>query len=122
MNNISEHFTREKSSMVSNINIIGGRGFAGTLAGSVTDAKDSGAAGAAVGVTDEDGMLVWVELPAGAHPSEATGAAGPATGAFYASLDDAGKVTLRDTVRASLPEGPFTLPARAWLALGTVPG
>jgi hypothetical protein len=24
-------------------------------------------------------------------------------------------------VRASLPEGPFTLPARAWLALGTVP-
>src|SRR5690349_3650505 len=51
-----------------------------------------------------------------------TGAAGPATGAFYASLDDAGKATLRDTVRASLPEGPFTLPARAWLALGTVPG
>jgi ubiquinone/menaquinone biosynthesis C-methylase UbiE len=51
-----------------------------------------------------------------------TGGAGPATGAFYASLDDAGKVTLRDTVRASLPEGPFTLPARAWLALGTVSG
>src|SRR5882672_7659966 len=51
-----------------------------------------------------------------------TGAAGPATGAFYASLDDAGKATLRDTVRASLPEGPFTLPARAWLALGTAPG
>jgi hypothetical protein len=50
-----------------------------------------------------------------------TGAAGPVTGAFYASLDDAGKATLRDTVRASLPEGPFTLPARAWLALGTVP-
>src|SRR5437660_1519382 len=51
-----------------------------------------------------------------------TGAAGPATGAFYASLDDAGKATLRGTVRASLPEGPFTLPARAWLALGTAPG
>ena len=51
-----------------------------------------------------------------------TGGAGPATGAFYASLDDARKATLRDTVRASLPEGPFTLPARAWLALGTVPG
>jgi SAM-dependent methyltransferase len=49
-----------------------------------------------------------------------TGAAGPATGAFYASLDDAGKVTLRDSVRASLPEGAFTLPARAWFALGTV--
>jgi len=51
-----------------------------------------------------------------------TGGGGPSTGAFYASLDDAGKTTLRDTVRASLPEGPFTLPARAWLALGTVPG
>jgi len=25
-------------------------------------------------------------------------------------------------VRASLPEGPFTLPGRAWLALGTTPG
>jgi hypothetical protein len=41
-----------------------------------------------------------------------TGAAGPATGAFYASLDDAGKASLRDTVRASLPEGPFTAGAR----------
>jgi hypothetical protein len=51
-----------------------------------------------------------------------TGAAGPSTGAFYASLDDAGRATLRDTVRASLPEGSFTLPARAWLALGTVAG
>ena len=38
------------------------------------------------------------------------------------ALDDAAKATLRDTVRASLPEGPFTLPARAWLALGTAPG
>jgi SAM-dependent methyltransferase len=51
-----------------------------------------------------------------------TGGAGPATGAFYASLDDAGKAILRDSVRASLPEGAFTLPARAWLALGAVPG
>ena len=51
-----------------------------------------------------------------------TGGGGPSTGAFYDSLDDAGKATLRDSVRASLPEGPFTLPARAWLALGTVPG
>jgi SAM-dependent methyltransferase len=51
-----------------------------------------------------------------------TGGAGQASSAFYASLDDAGKVTLRDTVRASVPEGPFTLQARAWLAVGTVPG
>jgi len=50
-----------------------------------------------------------------------TGGGGPASGAFYDALDDAGKATLRDTVRASLPEAPFTLPARAWLALGTVP-
>jgi SAM-dependent methyltransferase len=51
-----------------------------------------------------------------------SGGGGPATGAFYDSLDDAGKATLRESVRAALPEGPFTLPARAWLALGTVPG
>jgi len=51
-----------------------------------------------------------------------TGSGGPASGAFLASLDDAGKAKLRDMVRASLPEGPFTLPARAWLALGTAPG
>lgn len=47
---------------------------------------------------------------------------GPSSGAFFASLDEAGKATLREAVRASLPDGPFTLPARAWLALGTVPG
>ena len=51
-----------------------------------------------------------------------TSGGGPASGAFYDSLDDADKGTLRDTVRASLPEGSFTLRGRAWLALGTVPG
>jgi len=51
-----------------------------------------------------------------------TGGGGPSSGAFYASLDDADKASLRDSVCASLPDGPFTLPARAWLALGTVPG
>ena len=51
-----------------------------------------------------------------------TGGAGPTTGAFYTALDDAGKATLRATIRASLPDGPFTLPARAWIALGTIPG
>jgi len=51
-----------------------------------------------------------------------TGGGGPASSAFYASLDAAGKARLRDTVRASLPGGPFTLSGRAWLALGTVPG
>ena len=50
-----------------------------------------------------------------------TAGGGPASGAFYASLDDAGKATLRDTVRASLPDAPFTLQGRAWLALGVVP-
>jgi len=53
-----------------------------------------------------------------------TGAAGPATGAFYASLGDAGKATLRDTVRASLPEGPFASPilhydGTAWATMPT---
>jgi ubiquinone/menaquinone biosynthesis C-methylase UbiE len=51
-----------------------------------------------------------------------TGGGGPSTSAFYASLDNADKATLRDKVHASLPEGPFTLPGRAWLALGTVRG
>jgi SAM-dependent methyltransferase len=51
-----------------------------------------------------------------------TGGGGPSTGAFYDSLDDVDKATLRDSVRASLPEAPFTLSARAWLAVGTVPG
>jgi hypothetical protein len=32
-------------------------------------------AGAAIGVADEDGMLVWIELPPGARPTEATAAA-----------------------------------------------
>ena len=50
-----------------------------------------------------------------------TAGGGPASGAFYASLDDAGKATLRDTVRASLPDAPFTLQGRDWLALGVVP-
>jgi SAM-dependent methyltransferase len=50
------------------------------------------------------------------------GGGGPASGAFIASLDSEGKTALQDTLRASLPEGPFTMPARAWLALGTVPG
>jgi hypothetical protein len=48
-----------------------------------------------------------------------TGGAGPASSAFYASLDDADRATMREMVRASLPEGPFTLSARAWLGLGT---
>ena len=46
------------------------------------------------------------------------GGGGPASGAFYASLDDSGKTALRNRVRGSLPDGPFTLPARAWLAVG----
>ena len=39
-----------------------------------------------------------------------TGAAGTATSAFYASLDAAGKATLRHDVRACLPEGDFAHP------------
>jgi hypothetical protein len=45
------------------------------LGGCPTSAPCAAVAGAAVGVADEDGMLVWVELPPGARASEATGAA-----------------------------------------------
>ncbi len=47
------------------------------------------------------------------------GAAGPA-GAFVESLDNERRAQLREEMRARLdsPEGPFTLPARAWYATG----
>ncbi len=45
------------------------------LGGCSTTAPCAASAGASVGVADEDGMLVWVELPPGTHPTEATGAA-----------------------------------------------
>ena len=83
---------------------------------------ESAGSGIADNLADAGGKVGRVPLVGDQLTKPFTGAAGPATGAFYASLDDAGKATLRDTVRASLPEGPFTLPARAWLALGTVPG
>jgi ubiquinone/menaquinone biosynthesis C-methylase UbiE len=46
---------------------------------------------------------------------------GPA-GSFIASLDEQQRARLRDDLRARLgsPEGPFTLPARAWYATGRV--
>ena len=49
------------------------------------------------------------------------GGAGPA-GAFCASLDAAGRARLREEMfdRLGCPSGPFTLPARAWCAVGTV--
>jgi hypothetical protein len=45
------------------------------LGGCSTAAPCAASAGASVGIADEDGMLVWVELPPGTHPTEATGAA-----------------------------------------------
>jgi hypothetical protein len=41
------------------------------LGGCATDAACAASSGAAVGVEDEDGMLVWVELPPGTRPSAA---------------------------------------------------
>jgi hypothetical protein len=45
------------------------------LGGCPTDAPCAAAAGAAAGVADEDGMLVWVELSPGLRPTASTGAA-----------------------------------------------
>lgn len=42
-----------------------------------------------------------------------TGGVGPA-GDHVASLDDAGRARLRDACRASLPEAPFEITAKAW--------
>lgn len=50
-----------------------------------------------------------------------TFAVGPA-GHYLASLPDAQQAQIRELCRAELPEGPFSLDARAWCARGTVPG
>jgi len=49
-----------------------------------------------------------------------TFAVGPA-GRFVASLSDVQRRRVREACRAQLPDGPFSLPARAWSARGTVP-
>jgi ubiquinone/menaquinone biosynthesis C-methylase UbiE len=49
-----------------------------------------------------------------------TFAVGPA-GEHLASLADGQRAQLRELCRAELPEGPFSLEARAWCAVGTVP-
>lgn len=46
---------------------------------------------------------------------------GPA-GTYLARLDPPDRAALRDACRAKLPDGPFTLTARAWTARGVVPG
>jgi ubiquinone/menaquinone biosynthesis C-methylase UbiE len=51
-----------------------------------------------------------------------TFAVGPA-GQYLRSLDPDQQAAVREGCRAALPaDGPFTLPARAWYARGTVPG
>lgn len=56
---------------------------------------------------------LWAPLPTGMAPS----------GAFCASLDEAGRAALRDAFRRRLGvgDGPFELTARAWAVTGTVP-
>lgn len=49
-----------------------------------------------------------------------TFAVGPA-GEHLASLTDDQRARVRELCRAELPEGPFSLEARAWCAVGTVP-
>ncbi|MBO9534039.1 MAG: class I SAM-dependent methyltransferase [Solirubrobacteraceae bacterium] len=48
-----------------------------------------------------------------------TNGVGPA-GQALAALPEADRERVRDTAKAGLPDGPFTLEARAWLAVGTV--
>jgi SAM-dependent methyltransferase len=48
-------------------------------------------------------------------------AVGPA-GERARTLSDAQRADVRDRCRAALPDGPFTLEARAWFARGRVPG
>jgi len=50
-----------------------------------------------------------------------TGGVGPA-GAYVAHLGPERQAALRERCRAALPDGPFTLPARAWAARGVVRG
>jgi SAM-dependent methyltransferase len=45
---------------------------------------------------------------------------GPA-GQYLASLPEAQRIEVREACRRELPEGPFSLSARAWCARGTVP-
>jgi hypothetical protein len=49
-----------------------------------------------------------------------TFAVGPA-GRYLASLSEVRRAQVREACRAQLPDGPFSLPARAWSARGTVP-
>ena len=46
---------------------------------------------------------------------------GPA-GEYLASLADEQRAQVREACRAELPDGPFSLEARAWCAVGIVPG
>lgn len=50
-----------------------------------------------------------------------TFAIGPA-GHYVRSLDEERRAAVRDRCRAQLPDGPFSLDARAWCARGVVPG
>lgn len=47
---------------------------------------------------------------------------GPSSGAYVAKLDADGRARLREACRALLPDGSFTLHARAWLSVGTAAG
>jgi SAM-dependent methyltransferase len=71
--------------------------------------------------------VVGGELMASAHYADFddfwdpfTFAVGPA-GRYLASLSDVRRTDVREACRAQLPDGPFSLPARAWSARGTVP-
>ncbi len=80
-------------------------------AGGLTDVRD-GALTVSAAYSDFDDL--WAPLPTGIAPS----------GAFCKSLDDESRAALREGYRRRLGvgDGPFELTARAWAAVGTVPG
>jgi SAM-dependent methyltransferase len=79
--------------------------------GGLTDVRD-GALVVSAAYADFDDL--WAPLPTGIAPS----------GAFCKSLDEPGRAALREAYRRRLGvgDGPFELSARAWAAVGTVPG
>jgi len=96
--------------------VVGERRLAGTVAGDIAERFERaglvdvapGALGASASYAGFDDF--WEPF---------TLAVGPA-GQYLAALPDERQAAVREACRAELPDGPFTLDARAWYARGTV--
>jgi SAM-dependent methyltransferase len=77
---------------------------------------------AAAGLRDIESTTLYADLELPSFDEwwdPFTRGVGPA-GAYVTSLDPARRDALRERCRAKLPDGPFTMPARAWAATGRV--